>query len=139
MTTAQTTIECDGRQTFGMGVWSVLGFIPTDVVFARTIPSSGWKFSNSARVIASPPTLSASILALSSSQKKIKLNSLRNRLYLTRKLATSNQIKRVYGRFKLCSSYNNCSFSWQKKNTNHGENWRKYSFEASFLLLFLLV
>ena len=60
------------RQTLEIGVASVFGFIPTDVVFARIIPSSGWKFSNSARLIASPPTLLASCLALSSSHKKTK-------------------------------------------------------------------
>lgn len=61
------------RQTFGIGVASVLGSIPTDVVFTRTIPSSGWKFSNSARVIAFPPTLLASSLALTSNQEKVKM------------------------------------------------------------------
>lgn len=47
-----------------MGVRSIFGFIPTDVVFARIIPCSGWKLSNSDRVMASPPTLVASSLAL---------------------------------------------------------------------------
>ena len=62
-----------GRQTLGKGVFSIFGFIPTDVVFARIIPSSGWKFSNSARVIACPPTLLASCLALSSSHKQTQI------------------------------------------------------------------
>lgn len=53
------------RQTLEIGASSILGFIPTDVVSARTIPSSGWKVSTSARVIACPPTLSASSLARS--------------------------------------------------------------------------
>lgn len=57
-------------QTLGRGVSSILGFIPTEVVFARIIPSSGWKIFSSARGIASPPTLLASSLAFSGSRKK---------------------------------------------------------------------
>jgi hypothetical protein len=53
------------RQTLGMGVSSTFGCIPIDVVFARIIPSSGWKFSRSARDKASPPTISESSLARS--------------------------------------------------------------------------
>ena len=61
-------------QTLGMGVSLIFGFIPTDVVFARIIPSSGWKFSISARVKAWPPTLSARSLALSAVTKRLKLS-----------------------------------------------------------------
>lgn len=55
------------------GVSSTFGCIPIDVVFARIMPSSGWKFSRSARVIASPPIMSASTFARSRRQTyKIK-------------------------------------------------------------------
>ena len=53
------------RLTLGMGVSSTFGCIPIDVVFARIIPSSGWKFSRSARDKACPPTVSAISLARS--------------------------------------------------------------------------
>jgi hypothetical protein len=63
----------DGRETLETGVSSTFGCIPIDVVFARIMPSSGWKFSRSARVIASPPIMSASTFARSRRQtNKIK-------------------------------------------------------------------
>lgn len=86
-----------GRQTLGNGVFSIFGFIPTDVVFARIIPSSGWKFSNSARLIASPPTLLASCLALSSSHKKTK------------------KFTKLASRLNQCSSQK-ANTSWIRKN-----------------------
>ena len=53
-----------------MGASLIFGFIPTDVVvFARIIPSCGWKFSISARGKAWPPTFSASDIE---SQKTIQ-------------------------------------------------------------------
>lgn len=86
-----------GRQTLGNGVFSIFGFIPTDVVFARIIPSSGWKFSNSARLIASPPTLLASCLALSSSHKKTK------------------KFTKLASRLNQCSSQK-ANTGWKRKN-----------------------
>lgn len=74
------------------------------MVFARTIPSSGWKFSNSARVIASPPTLFASALALSSSWKKKKLRILEEigpSIKLTKAVATSNYMEKEMERTDL--------------------------------------
>jgi hypothetical protein len=87
------------RQTLARGVSSIFGFIPTDVVFARIIPSSGWKFSNSARVIACPPTLLASFWALSSSQKKQKLFTIqacRNKHYSWRNSKTPLKVQLRY-------------------------------------------
>lgn len=53
-------------QTLEIGVSSIFGCIPIDVVFARIMPPSGWKVSKSARDKASPPIVSASSLARSS-------------------------------------------------------------------------
>lgn len=48
-----------------MGVSSTLGFIPTEVVFASTIPSSGWNPPTSLKGIAFPPTFAANSAARS--------------------------------------------------------------------------
>lgn len=55
----------EGWETLERGVSPTFGCIPMDVVFARIIPSSGWKFSKSASDNASPPIVSAMSLARS--------------------------------------------------------------------------
>lgn len=52
----------------------MFGFIPTDVVLARIIPSSGAKSSNSVRLMALPPTLLDKFAAFSDIKQRASKN-----------------------------------------------------------------
>lgn len=76
-------------QTFGIGVSSTFGCIPMDVVFARIMPSSGLKFSRSARDKACPPTVSASSLARSWIKQRKEISY--HQVEIWGKLSTTNK------------------------------------------------